>query len=74
MNEESAEATGGTEFRETYNKWLVLNLSQEYNDFQKQIRNIVTLPQLIHKKDHIIEILSKALKKATVLSLQPLLE
>lgn len=74
INEESAEDTGGTEFHEAYNKWLVLNLSEEYNEFQKQIRNIVTLPQLIHKKDHVVEILTNALRKATVLSLQPLLE
>lgn len=74
VHEEAAEETGGTEFRGAYIKWVDLNLTVEYNEFQKQIRNIVTLPQLIHKKDHVVKILTNSLEKATVLSLQPLLE
>lgn len=63
-----------TEFHQTYCKWIVLNLSEEYGAFQKKIRGIVTLPQLLLKKDYVIQTLADALEKATVLSLQPLLE
>lgn len=63
-----------TEFHKTYCKWTVLNLTEEYNAFQKQIRNIVTLPQLLLKKEFVIKTLVEALENATVLSVQPLLE
>lgn len=53
---------------------MVLNLTEEYNAFQKDIRGIVTLPQLVLKKEFVINKLNDALEKATVLSLQPLLE
>lgn len=72
INETSNE--NETNFHQNYCKWLVLNLSEEYNEFQKQIKDIVTLPQIIHKKDFIIQLLLKSLEKATILSLQPLLE
>lgn len=63
-----------TEFHQTYCKWIVLNLTEEYAGFQKKIRDVVTLPQLLLKKDDVINKLVDALEKATVLSLQPLLE
>lgn len=62
------------EFHQTYCKWTVLNLTEEYNQFQKKIRGVVTLPQLLHQKDFVVEVLQDALDKATTLSLQPLLE
>lgn len=62
------------EFHQTYCKWTVLNLTEEYNGFQKKIRNIVTLPQLLHQKDFVLETLGNAIDNATTLSLQPLLE
>lgn len=66
--------TPNTEFHQAYVKWMVLNLTEEYNGFQKQIRGIVTLPQLLLKKDVVVNRLIDALEKATVLSMQPLLE
>lgn len=74
QNEDAGDDAQDTEFHKTYCKWMVLNLTEEYNAFQKQIRNIVTLPQLLLKKDFVISRLVEALKNATVLSLQPLLE
>lgn len=62
------------EFHQAYCKWTVLNLTEEYNGYQKKIRNIVTLPQLLHQKNFVIETLGEAIDKATILSLQPLLE
>lgn len=73
-NENTVDDTPDTEFHQTYVKWIVLNLTDEYNGFQKEIRNIVTLPQLLLKKDYVINRLLDALEKATVLSMQPLLE
>lgn len=74
VNEEVDTEANETEFHQTYCKWVVLNLTEEYNAFQKEIRNIVTLPQLIHKKDLVVERLLNALQKGTTLSLQALLE
>lgn len=73
-NENTTDDTADTEFHQTYVKWIVLNLTEEYNAFQKVIRGIVTLPQLLLKKDYVINTLIEALEKATVLSMQPLLE
>lgn len=73
-NENPDDDTPDTEFHQTYVKWIALNLTEEYNAFQKQIRGIVTLPQLLLKKDFVIDRLIDALEKATVLSMQPLLE
>lgn len=73
-NEETAEDLAETEFHQTYCKWTVLNLTEEYAVFQKQIRNIVTLPQLLLKKDFVVDTLIDAIQNATVLSLQALLE
>lgn len=73
-NEGTGDDVPDTEFHQTYCKWVVLNLTEEYNAFQKQIRGVVTLPQLLLKKDFVVKTLVEALEKATVLSLQPLLE
>lgn len=63
-------------FFQTYQKWLILNLTDEFASFEKTLRNVTTttLPQLIHHKDKVIETLLDRLNQATVLSLQPLLE
>lgn len=63
-----------THFRQAYTKWTVLNLTDEYNAFQRQVRDIVTLPQLLHRREHVVQQLLAALTTATTLSLQPLLE
>lgn len=63
-----------TEFHQTYCKWIVLNLTEEYATFHKKVRDVITLEQLIWKKDFVIDHLIKSIENATVLSLQPLLE
>lgn len=73
VNEEQP-AENETHFHVAYVKWTTLNLTDEYGAFQRKIRNIVTLPQLIHKKDYVVELLLASLAQATTLSLQPLLE
>lgn len=61
-------------FQQTIQKWSALNLSEEYQQFQARLRGIVTLPQLLHKKDFVLEHLLRSLDNATELSLQALLE
>lgn len=73
-NEATGDDAPDTEFHQTYCKWMVLNLTEEYNAFQKEIRSVVTLPQLLLKKDFVVKTLINALENATVLSMQPLLE
>ncbi|KAG5671655.1 hypothetical protein PVAND_001845 [Polypedilum vanderplanki] len=63
-------------FCQTLDKWNTLNLTEEFCEFEKHFRKIhtTTLPQLLHHKDQVIEILICHLEKATTLSLQPILE
>ncbi|ALC42798.1 CG4554 [Drosophila busckii] len=63
-----------TYFYQTLQKWNVLNLSEEYNTFSRECRNIVTLPQLLHQKDLVLDLLLERLSTATSLSQQPFLE
>ncbi|XP_077259186.1 small subunit processome component 20 homolog [Temnothorax americanus] len=72
-NEDDAEDVE-THFHETLQKWNVLNLTDGYTAFKKQVRDIVTLPQLLHKKQHVIDALLLYLKKRDPLFLQPILE
>jgi U3 small nucleolar RNA-associated protein 20 len=57
-------------------KWQTLNLTEEFNDFKKSLRGIIiiTLPQVIHHQDKVINALLLSIQSATTLSLQPLLE
>ncbi|XP_034650089.1 LOW QUALITY PROTEIN: small subunit processome component 20 homolog [Drosophila subobscura] len=73
-NEELDEEEDETYFQQTLQKWNVLNLTEEYNYFSKRCRKIVTLPQLLHQKDFVIDLLLERLSTATNLSQQPLLE
>ena len=61
-------------FHQTIQKWSVLNLTEEYVKFHQKVRDIITLPQLLHRKEFVLEHLYECLDKATNLSLQPLLE
>lgn len=72
-NEDDAEEVE-THFHETLQKWNVLNLTDGYTAFKKQVRDIVTLPQLLHKKQEVIDKLMLYLKKRDPLFLQPILE
>ncbi|XP_014487872.1 PREDICTED: small subunit processome component 20 homolog, partial [Dinoponera quadriceps] len=71
-NEASSEEIE-THFHETLQKWNVLNLTDGYIAFKKEVRNIVTLPQLIHQKQYVIDTLMGYLKKRDALFLQPIL-
>lgn len=73
-NEELDEQENETYFQQTIQKWNVLNLTEEYNSFSKRCRRIVTLPQLLHQKDFVVDLLLERLATATNLSQQPLLE
>ncbi|KAJ6643478.1 Small subunit processome component 20 like [Pseudolycoriella hygida] len=66
--------TNETHFHQSYLKWSVDNLSEEYKSFQKKISGLVTLQQLYHSKDSVAELILESLKTATTLSLQPLLD
>lgn len=61
-------------FHQAYLKWTVDNLSEEFKNFQKRIASLVTLPQLLNSKEFVVDLLLESLKKASTLSLQPLLE
>lgn len=63
-------------FYQAIDKWNVLNLSEAYEAFRKEIRvnDYITLPQVLHSKDHIVDVLIKHLKLKNSLCLQPLLE
>lgn len=63
-----------TYFHETLQKWNLLNLTDGYTTFKKQVRDIITLPQLLHKKQYVIDLLMEYLRKQDALFLQPILE
>lgn len=73
-NEQLEHEENETFFYQTLQKWNVLNLTEEYSYFSKRCRNIITLPQLLHQKDFVIDLLLERLATATNLSQQPLLE
>ncbi|KAH8402361.1 hypothetical protein KR009_011583 [Drosophila setifemur] len=73
-NEQLDEEENATYFQQTLQKWNVLNLTEEYNSVSKCFRRIVTLPQLLHQKDFVVDLLLEHLSTATNLSQQPLLE
>uniref|UniRef100_W8AID2 Small subunit processome component 20 n=1 Tax=Ceratitis capitata TaxID=7213 RepID=W8AID2_CERCA len=73
-NEDLPEEENETHFHQTLKKWIVLNLTDEFGQFSRKCLKIVTLPQLIHKKDFVVDLLLERLATATNLSLQPLLE
>lgn len=72
-NEDASEEVE-TYFHETLQKWNVLNLTDDYTAFKKQVWNIVTLPQLLHRKQYVIDVLMEYLRKRNSLFLQPILE
>ena len=73
--EEQDEEAVETFFFQTLQKWSVLNLTEGYTAFKKEVRNIVTLPQLLNQKQYVIDVLMKYLKqKDNAIYLQPILE
>lgn len=73
-NEENNEEEVETYFHETLQKLNFLNLTEGYCSFKRQVRDIVTLPQLLNKKQYVIDLLLEYLNKQDVLFLQPILE
>lgn len=63
-----------THFHLAIQKWHVLNLTENFKKFKKEIFGVVTVPQLVHKKDEVLDTLEKYLKLEDHLCLQPLLE
>ncbi|OWR44952.1 hypothetical protein KGM_210874 [Danaus plexippus plexippus] len=63
-----------THFHLALQKWHGLNLTENFKKFKKEVYGVVTVPQLIHKKDEVLEILERYLKKEDPLCQQPLLE
>lgn len=62
-------------FHQTIQKWSALNLTEEYQQrFQAPVRGLITLPQLLHRKEFVLEHLLQCLDCATSHSLQALLE
>ncbi|XP_036332931.1 small subunit processome component 20 homolog isoform X1 [Rhagoletis pomonella] len=74
QNEELPEEENETYFHQTLKKWMVLNLTDEFGQFSRRCLKVVTLPQLVHQKDFVIDLLLERLSTATNLALQPLLE
>ncbi|CAK1547347.1 unnamed protein product [Leptosia nina] len=63
-----------THFHLAIQKWHALNLTENFKKFKKEVFGIVTTPQLIHKKDEVLNLLEKYLTLEDPLCLQPLLE
>lgn len=63
-----------THFYIAIRKWLVLNLTDNFKKFLKEVYGIITVPQLLHKKDFVLQKLEEFLSLEDPLSLQPLLE
>ncbi|XP_046606050.1 small subunit processome component 20 homolog [Neodiprion virginianus] len=63
-----------THFYQCLHKWSVLNLTENYTNLKKELRGIVTLPQLLNSKEHVIDALLKYLRLKDTLCLQPILE
>lgn len=71
--EESAEKT--TFFNLAIQKWTVLNLTEKWKLFKKEIGNEnETLPQLLNNKEKIVNVFLKNIRLQNELSLQPVLE
>uniref|UniRef100_A0A6P7FQB3 Small subunit processome component 20 homolog n=1 Tax=Diabrotica virgifera virgifera TaxID=50390 RepID=A0A6P7FQB3_DIAVI len=73
---DSQDEENETFFQQTITKWTVMNLSQGYEKFQRDIRfyDYITLPQLLLVKDHLIQTMLKYVKEGDPLYMQPLLE
>ncbi|XP_049868874.1 small subunit processome component 20 homolog [Pectinophora gossypiella] len=63
-----------THFSLAVQKWYALNLTDNFKKFRKEVFGVTTVPQLVHKKDHVLEVLEKYLNLEDSLCLQPLLE
>lgn len=63
-----------THFYNTLKKWKVLNLTTEFVEFSKKVNDIITLPQLLFRKQEVIDLILEQLKNKNILNVQPFLE
>lgn len=63
-----------THFHIAIRKWQGLNLTENFKKFRRDVYGVITVPQLLHKKDHLLKILETYLHLEDPLCLQPLLE
>ncbi|XP_058805534.1 small subunit processome component 20 homolog [Phymastichus coffea] len=61
-------------FHQCLQKWNFLNLSENYINLRKEVANVITLPQLLNRKQFVIDTLLKYLKLKDPLCLQSVLE
>lgn len=75
-HEYATEEDSESYFHQVVEKWNLLNLTEGYDNFKKEIKfnNYVTLPQVLLSKEHLVQTLIKHLKHKNTLCLQPLLE
>lgn len=71
-NEENEEIE--TYFHQTLQKWNFLNLTEGYCNFKREVRDIVTLTQLINQKEYVVDKLIEYLERKDISFLQPILE
>ncbi|XP_047005132.1 small subunit processome component 20 homolog [Schistocerca americana] len=55
-------------------KWNVLNLTDSYDNFKRELPNVQTLPLILNQKEVIVAVILKHLAAKDPLSLQPILE
>ncbi|KAJ8865827.1 hypothetical protein PR048_033349 [Dryococelus australis] len=72
--EEASEEEEGTYVHRCLQKWNVLNLSESYEELRKGFPFVLTLPQLLNKKDEVLALLLKFARLQNPLSLQPVLD
>ncbi|VVC88993.1 unnamed protein product [Leptidea sinapis] len=63
-----------THFHLAIQKWHALNLTENFKKFKKEVFGIITVPQLIHKKEDVIKLLQQYISLDDQLCLQPFLE
>lgn len=73
-NEQFSDAGQETYFYQCLQKWNFMNLSESYSTLRKEVQDIITLPQLLNKKEFVFEVLLKYLNQRNPLSLQSVLE
>ncbi|XP_066256541.1 small subunit processome component 20 homolog [Euwallacea similis] len=67
---------GESYFYQSIQKWNVLNLTEGYSRFKRDIKaqSLITLPQVLLEKDQIVKVLLNYLKEKDPLYLQPILD
>lgn len=72
--EDADEDENGTYMHQCLQKWNVLNLTDSYDNFKRELPNVQTLPLILNQKEAIVAVILKHLGAKDPLSLQPILE